>query len=167
MKTIIIILGLLTVSCGRFDEEGQGSDGNVTAVEDSNKVYEENDALWDIAKQPLESDEYSFDLRSILIHEADVKGDMNTAFDYWKTPDGQKKSKFFKKMPDGSLKDCNVRVFIGLIHKFNNTNKDQGVLLFTSAYVGNEVDPCKLGAEELIYKFVNGKVELKSTLYKP
>lgn len=159
MKTAIMILGFLALGCGRFDEDGSTGSGSTQATE---AKFDQETSLWDIAKGPLETSDYAFDLTSVLVHQDEVKGDMTKVMDYWKTEDGKKKSNFFKKMPDGSKKDCNVRVFIGIIHNYKNTGNDYGALLFENFYVeGSSYDPCGIIKGEYQFGFSSGKPLIK------
>lgn len=153
MKTVIIILSLLVASCGKDDS------GSADASETpQTNVQDDNIALLGITRNPMETDLYAFDLRGVKVHLYDVEAAPNSTFDYWDTDEGKKKSNFFKKMPDGSRKDCEVSVFIGIIQNAKNTGIDSGSLVFNTLDLTH--DQCSLLFKQFYFKFVAGKVQL-------
>lgn len=154
LKTLLTMV--LVVGCGKFDEEGNGGEGTATnASEDA--------PLETINTKNFQTDLYSFNLVGEKINYVETDGAHNAPVlsKHWETAT---KASFFMRMPDGSLKDCERRVFIGIIKNYKGTGKRLGSLLFERADMSTSgFGPCNL-YQQLNFKFEGNELKLFTDL---
>lgn len=145
MKTFII-LSLLVTGCGEFNEEASNDGAAQTVAGET--------SLETINSQGFRTSDFAFNLERIQINYFETEGShADAVMKYFQSAE---KSVFFRVMADGSMKDCNAKVFIGIIKNYKGSGKPLGSFIFDRVdYTKSkgEYDPCDLYGMQYDFHF--------------